>query len=52
MVKRALAALAAAVVVGTVGAPVATAAGDPGVRPPGQCVWIWTGGPPQCKKLE
>ena len=55
MIKRALAVLAAAAVIGTGAAPVASAAsgtGDPAVRPPGQCVWIWTGGPPQCKKLE
>ncbi|MEV6628755.1 hypothetical protein AB0M83_23905 [Amycolatopsis sp. NPDC051106] len=55
MIKRALAGLAVAAVIGTLGAPVAAAAsgsGDPAVRPPGQCVWIWTEGPPQCKKLE
>ncbi|MEU0795395.1 hypothetical protein ABZ342_35480 [Amycolatopsis sp. NPDC005961] len=64
MITRALTGLAAAAVIGTLGAPMATAAtaapataaaasdGGPAVRPPGQCVWIWTGGPPQCKKLE
>ncbi|VVJ16147.1 Uncharacterised protein [Amycolatopsis camponoti] len=63
MITRALTGLAAAAVIGTLGAPLAAAApataaaavasdGGPAVRPPGQCVWIWTGGPPQCKKLE
>lgn len=55
MIKRALAGLAAAAAIGTLSAPAATAAtgtGDPTVRPPGVCVWIWTGGPPECKKLE
>ncbi|MGW5718295.1 hypothetical protein ACWEVP_19160 [Amycolatopsis sp. NPDC003865] len=56
MIKRALAGLAAAAAIGTLGAPVAAAAqgtGDPAVRPPGTvCVWIWTDGPPECRKLE
>ncbi|MEA5357926.1 hypothetical protein VA596_00145 [Amycolatopsis sp., V23-08] len=56
MIKRLLVAVAATLAVGALGAPTATAApgnGDPSVRPPGtDCVWIWTQGPPHCKKLE
>jgi hypothetical protein len=56
MIKRALAGLLAAAAISAMGAPMAAAApvngGDPAVRPPGHCVWIWTQGPPQCRKLE
>lgn len=55
MIKRALAGLAAAAAIATLTAPVAAAAqgnDDPAVRPPGVCVWIWTDGPPECRKLE
>ncbi|MGK3204573.1 hypothetical protein [Amycolatopsis sp. MEPSY49] len=55
MIKRALAGLAVAAAIGTLCAPAATAAtgtGDPTIRPPGVCVWIWTEGPPECRKLE
>ncbi|WP_328450015.1 MULTISPECIES: hypothetical protein [unclassified Amycolatopsis] len=59
MIKRVLAGLLAAAAIGTLAAlaaPTAAAApghGDPAVRPPGtDCVWIWTHGPPQCRKLE
>jgi hypothetical protein len=56
MVKRVLAGLLAAAAIGTLGAQAAMAAGpgngEPGVRGPGDCVWIWTTGPPECRKLE
>jgi hypothetical protein len=56
MIKRVLAGLLAAAAIGTLGAPVAAAApgnGGPAVRPPGgDCIWVWTHGPPQCRKLE
>ncbi|MFJ7216209.1 hypothetical protein [Amycolatopsis sp. NPDC098790] len=56
MIKRALAGLAAVAAIGTLIAPAAAAAsgnGGPAVRPPGNvCVWIWTEGPPECRKLE
>ncbi|MEU8637466.1 hypothetical protein AB0C38_35260 [Amycolatopsis sp. NPDC048633] len=58
MRKRALAGLAAALIgaaaFGTLTAPQASAAagGGPGGKPKTICVWIWTGGPPECRKLE
>ncbi|MDT7801617.1 MAG: hypothetical protein QOI78_5050 [Actinomycetota bacterium] len=56
MIKRLLVALVATLAVGALGAPMASAApgnGGPAVRPPGgDCIWIWSQGPPQCKKLE
>ncbi|WP_410620449.1 hypothetical protein [Amycolatopsis sp. cmx-8-4] len=56
MIKRALAGLLAAAAIGTLAVPAAAAApgnGTPAVRPPGtDCVWMWTQGPPQCRKLE
>ncbi|MFJ1761187.1 hypothetical protein ACIOD2_12770 [Amycolatopsis sp. NPDC088138] len=56
MIKRVLAGLVATLAFGALGAPMAAAApgnGGPAVRPPGtDCVWIWTQGPPQCRKVE
>ncbi|MCR6485695.1 hypothetical protein M8542_22990 [Amycolatopsis sp. OK19-0408] len=57
MIKRALTGLAAAIIstaaCGALAAPAATAATDGGPgKPKTVCVWIWSGGPPQCKKLE
>ncbi|WP_326958563.1 hypothetical protein [Amycolatopsis sp. NBC_01286] len=56
MIKRVLAGLLAAAAIGTLAVPAAAAApgtGTPGGRPPGTgCVWMWTQGPPECRKLE
>ncbi len=58
MRKRAWAALAAALVgaasFGALTAPPASAAtgGGPVGKPRPVCVWIWTEGPPECRKLQ
>jgi hypothetical protein len=58
MRKRALAGLAAALIgaaaFGTLTAPEASAAagGGPVGKPRPLCVWIWTEGPPECRKLQ
>ncbi|MEV6648759.1 hypothetical protein [Amycolatopsis sp. NPDC051371] len=58
MRKRAWAGLAAALVAaasfGALAVPAASAAtgGGPVGKPRPVCVWIWTGGPPECRKLQ
>jgi ABC-type glycerol-3-phosphate transport system substrate-binding protein len=61
MRKRAWAGLAAALIgaasFGALTAPAAAAAsaavvGGPVGKPKPVCVWIWTEGPPECRKLE
>ncbi|GLY34383.1 hypothetical protein Amsp01_004070 [Amycolatopsis sp. NBRC 101858] len=58
MRKRAWATLAAALIgaasFGALTAPAASAAtaGGPVGKPKPICVWIWTDGPPECRKLE
>lgn len=58
MRKRAWAALAAALIGAasfgalTAPAPSAAVAGGPVGKPKSVCVWIWTEGPPECRKLE